>query len=85
MSLALKRTMNFMARESLFRPPVFRQMIVSLNAFPVRRGSADMRAIKEGLRRLKRGEQLVVFPEAAVTGLISNDDPAHDLPLGQQK
>jgi len=25
---------------------------------------------------------LVLFPEAAVTGLINNDDPEHDLPLG---
>jgi predicted amidohydrolase len=29
------------------------------------------------------GADLVVFPEAALTGLINNDDPAHDLPLGQ--
>ncbi len=26
---------------------------------------------------------LVVFGEAALTGLINNDDPSHDLPLGQ--
>jgi predicted amidohydrolase len=29
------------------------------------------------------GAQLVVFPEAALTGLINNDDPTHDLPFGQ--
>lgn len=29
------------------------------------------------------GAGLVLFPEAALTGLINNDDPAHDLPLGQ--
>lgn len=29
------------------------------------------------------GADLVVFPEAALTGLINNDDPSHDLPLGQ--
>jgi N-carbamoylputrescine amidase len=29
------------------------------------------------------GADLVLFPEAAPTGLINNDDPAHDLPLGQ--
>jgi predicted amidohydrolase len=29
------------------------------------------------------GAQLVLFPEAATTGLINNDDPAHDLPLGE--
>ncbi|MFQ6042501.1 MAG: carbon-nitrogen hydrolase family protein, partial [Candidatus Poribacteria bacterium] len=26
---------------------------------------------------------LVVFPEAALTGLINNDEPTHDLPFGQ--
>jgi len=29
------------------------------------------------------GACLVLFPEAVLTGLINNDDPAHDLPLGQ--
>jgi len=29
------------------------------------------------------GAELVLFPEAALTGLISSDDPAHDLPLGR--
>jgi predicted amidohydrolase len=29
------------------------------------------------------GAELVLFPEAAVTGLINNDTPTHDLPLGQ--
>ncbi len=27
--------------------------------------------------------QLLVLPEAALTGLVNDDDPAHDLPLGQ--
>jgi len=26
---------------------------------------------------------LILFPEAAATGLVNNDDPAHDLPFGQ--
>jgi len=67
MSLALKRTMNYMARAGLFEIPVFRRFIVSLNAFPVRLGRADPGAMKEALRRLKRGEQLVVFPEGTRT------------------
>jgi len=29
------------------------------------------------------GADLVLFPEAAATGLINDDHPAHDLPLGQ--
>lgn len=30
-----------------------------------------------------QGAELILFPEAALTGLINNDDPAHDLPFGQ--
>lgn len=30
------------------------------------------------------GATLILFPEASLTGLINNDDPAHDLPLGQE-
>ncbi|MDF1514423.1 MAG: carbon-nitrogen hydrolase family protein [Anaerolineae bacterium] len=29
------------------------------------------------------GADLILFPEAALTGLINNDDPTHDLPLGE--
>lgn len=67
MGMALRRPMNYMARDSLFRAPVFKQLMASWNAFPVRRASADTRALKEGLRRLRRGEQLVVFPESTRT------------------
>jgi N-carbamoylputrescine amidase len=31
-----------------------------------------------------KGAQLLVLPEAALTGLVTDDNPAHDLPLGQQ-
>jgi 1-acyl-sn-glycerol-3-phosphate acyltransferase len=67
MSLALRRPMNYMARESLFRTPGFRQLITSLNAFPVRRGTADTAALKEAMRRLKSGGQVVVFAEGTRT------------------
>ena len=67
MSFALRRPMNYMARDSLFRAPGLRQIIRSLNAFPVRRGAADTGAIKEAMRRLKRGGQVVVFPEGTRT------------------
>jgi len=67
MSFALRRPMNYMARETLFRLPVFKQIIRSLNAFPVRRGTADLAALKEAMRRLQRGQQLVVFPEGTRT------------------
>ena len=34
-------------------------------------------------RAATAGAELILLPEAAVTGLVNNDDPAHDLPLGE--
>ena len=31
----------------------------------------------------RAGATLLLFPEAALTGLLNDDDPAHDLPLGE--
>jgi len=67
MSFALRRPVNYMARDSLFRTPGFKQLIASLNAFPVKRGSADLGALKEAMRRLKDGGQVVVFAEGTRT------------------
>ena len=67
MGLALRRPMNYMARDTLFRLWGFRQLIESVNAFPIRRGSADTAALKEAMRRLKQGGQVAVFPEGTRT------------------
>jgi 1-acyl-sn-glycerol-3-phosphate acyltransferase len=66
MSMALRRPVNYMARDSLFKGP-FKYLIGALNAFPVRRGTADTGAIKEAMRRLKAGGQVVVFAEGTRT------------------
>ena len=63
MSMGLRRPMNYMARDSLFRAWGFRHVIRKLNAFPVRRNTADLAALKEAMRRLKNNAQVVVFAE----------------------
>jgi len=67
MGMALRRPMNFMARDSLFRIPLFKQLIASVNAFPVRRGTVDFSAIKQAMRHLKAGGQVAVFAEGTRT------------------
>lgn len=64
---ALARECAYMARDTLFRHPIFRRLIESLNAFPIKRGSADISAVKETLRRLKLGQLITAFPEATRT------------------
>lgn len=66
-ALALPRECHFMARDTLFRNRYFERLIRHLNAFPVKRGKADVGAIKEALRRLKQGAAVVAFPEATRT------------------
>jgi len=67
MSFALRRPMNFMGRDSLFHIPIFKQMISSVNCFPVKRNTADISALKEAMRRLKNGGQVVIFAEGTRT------------------
>jgi 1-acyl-sn-glycerol-3-phosphate acyltransferase len=66
-TLALPRECHFMARDTLFRDPRFRRLIESLNAFAIKRGTADVGAIKETLRRLRGGCAVTAFPEATRT------------------
>jgi len=66
-TMALYREGNYMARDSLFENRWFRRLIEFLNAFPIRRGTADMMAIKETMRRLKEGRVVVAFPEGTRT------------------
>lgn len=66
-ALGTDRPLHPMARESLFRFAPFGWLIRSLNAFPVRRESADVGAIREALRRLKAGSVVLVFPEGTRT------------------
>jgi 1-acyl-sn-glycerol-3-phosphate acyltransferase len=60
---AAPRPLFFMAKEELFRIPLFGRLIRSLNARPVRRDGSDMRALKAALAQLEEGHALLVFPE----------------------
>lgn len=62
-SLAIGRGVHFLARGTLFNNPVFGWVIRRLNAIPLRRGEADLVAIKEALKRIESGAAMVVFAE----------------------
>ena len=57
------RQLCFLAKEELFRIPLFGRLITSLNARPLRREGADAKALRTALRLLNDGEALLVFPE----------------------
>ncbi len=77
----LDREVDYMARDTLFLNPVFDKLIRSLNAFPVKRGEADLAAVKETLRRLKDSRAVLLFPEGTrtVDGRIGEFKPGFAL------
>lgn len=67
---ALRRPISFMAKEELFRVPVISWLLNAVHAIPIRRGYADVAAVKEALRVLRSGGQFCIFPEGT-----RNKDP----------
>jgi len=66
-AVGMPRPYHPMARASLFRWAPFRWLIRSLYAFPVRRGTADLGAVREALARLQAGAVVLMFPEGTRT------------------
>jgi len=60
---AAPRELHFMAKEELFRIPLFGRLIAGLNAHPVKRDGSDSRALKLAIRLLAEGHAMLVFPE----------------------
>lgn len=65
--LACDRRLNYLARETLFAFAPFRLLIESLDAIPIDREGLGLAGLKETLRRLKRGELVLIFPEGTRT------------------
>lgn len=61
--LCCDRRLNYLARESLFRVPVLGSVIRFLDAIPIDRDGMGLGGLKETLKRLKRGELVLIFPE----------------------
>lgn len=58
-----KRQIHVIAKAELFKIPVLNWILKGIDMIPVKRGMSDVSAIKEGLRVLKNGEPLLIFPE----------------------
>ncbi|MCR4430656.1 MAG: 1-acyl-sn-glycerol-3-phosphate acyltransferase [Tepidanaerobacteraceae bacterium] len=73
----LKRPVYFMAKEELFKIPILGFILKNINAFPVKRGSADRNAIKRCIQVLKENKVLGIFPEGtrSRTGVLLDPEP----------
>jgi 1-acyl-sn-glycerol-3-phosphate acyltransferase len=61
----VKRKVHFMAKEELFKIPVFGPLLRSFGAFPVKRGGVSKDAIKSSITMLKEGNVMGIFPEGS--------------------
>lgn len=61
--LASPRQLTFMAKEELFRNPLFGGLISRLGAFPVKRGSGDVGAFRAAMKILGNGGVMLIFPQ----------------------
>lgn len=65
--LACDCRLNYLARDTLFGFAPFRWLINSLDAIPIDREGLGLSGLKETLRRLQKGEMVLIFPEGTRT------------------
>ena len=63
MGVVCPRPVNYLARESLFHFPPLAFFLRFNDSIPIDRESSGLSGVKETLRRLKRDEAVVMFPE----------------------
>lgn len=70
-----KRKVNVLAKEELFKNKFICWLADMFGIYPVKRGKADMQAIKISLKLLKHNEILLMFPEGTRHGLEKGKKP----------
>ncbi len=70
-----KRKVNVLAKEELFKNGFLCWIADLFGIYPVKRGKADIQAIKISLTLLKRNELLLMFPEGTRNGMAKGIKP----------
>jgi 1-acyl-sn-glycerol-3-phosphate acyltransferase len=65
--LATRRHLNFLARKTLFKHPLFGAFLRSVNCLPVDQEGIAKEGLKTSLAQLQAGHALLVFPEGERT------------------
>ena len=59
--------LNYLARRTLFKNPLFGTAISLLDAIELDRDRSGLAGLKETMKRLKQGEKVLIFPEGTRT------------------
>ncbi|MEO0688089.1 MAG: lysophospholipid acyltransferase family protein, partial [Cyanobacteria bacterium J06649_11] len=66
-SNSVRRPVSYMAKEELFKIPIFKQLIQLYGAYPVSRGTGDRNAIRNALEYLNGGWAVGIFLQGTRT------------------
>jgi 1-acyl-sn-glycerol-3-phosphate acyltransferase len=61
--VSVSRRLNFLAKEEIFKNPLFSWLLKKLQTFPVSRERAGPSAVRNALRLVEKGKALLLFPE----------------------
>ena len=83
-----RRPLHSLAKEELFRIPIFGRWARGVNVHPIRRGGVDRKAMREAVSLMREGGALLVFPEGTRThdGNVQparSDSQTADSPCGR--
>ncbi len=62
-AISQKRNLSFMGKDSIFRIPILGFILKKAGAFPVKRGTGDIGAVRKAIEILEEGKALAMFPE----------------------
>lgn len=73
----IPRQLVFMTKAELFKIPVLKQFLLAYGAFPVRRGEADISALRTAKEILDKDLALVIYPEGTRSATKAELRQAH--------
>ena len=59
------RALHYLAKEELFKNPIFGWYLKRLNVIPLKRGKSDTFAIRSAVRILRKNQGLLIFPQGS--------------------
>ena len=63
LNLPVNYRLHLMGKEELFRNPILGWILRKVGACPVKRGGADINAVKTAIKSIRDGDNLLMFPE----------------------